>query len=63
MYTEYLIIFIVINVLVVQMACDNLPQELWQVAPRWRQKVSLDSEHKILKIFDKERSYVSFNMF
>ena len=63
MYTEYLIIFIVINVLVVQMACDNLPQELWQVAPRWGQKVSLDSEHKILKIFDKERSYVSFNMF
>jgi len=62
-YTEYLIIFIVINVLVVQMACDNLPQELWQVAPRWGQKVSLDSEHKILKIFDKERSYVSFNMF
>jgi len=27
-YIEYLIIFIVIKVLVVQMACDNLPQGL-----------------------------------
>ena len=57
---EYLIIFISIKVLVVQMACDNLPQGLWQVAPRWGQKVSLDSEHKMLKIFDENRSYVSY---
>jgi len=62
-YIEYLIIFIVIKVLVVQMACDNLPQGLWQVAPRWGQKVSLDSGQKMLKIFDKERSYVSYCMF
>ena len=52
-YIEYLIIFIVIKVLVVQMACDNLPQGLWQIAPKWDQKVSLDSEHKMFKIFDK----------
>ena len=62
-YIEYLIIFIVIKVLEVKMACDNLPQGLWQVAPWWGQKVSLDSEHKMFKIFDKERSYVSYNVF
>jgi len=61
-YIEYLIIFIVIKVLELQMACDNLPQRLWQVALWWRQKVSLDSEHKMLKMFDKERSYVSYSM-
>jgi len=54
--TEYLIIFILSKVLVVQMACDNLPQRLGQVAPRWGQKVLLDSEHKMLKTFDEIRS-------
>jgi len=61
-YIEYLIIFIVIKALEVQMASDNLLQGLWQVAPWWGQKVSLDSEHKMLKIFDKERNYGSYNM-
>jgi len=54
-YIEYLIIFIAIKALEVEMAYDNLPQGLWQVDPRWGQKVSLDREHKMLKIFDKER--------
>jgi len=62
-YIEYLIIFIVIIVLEVQMAYDNLPQGLWQVAPWWGQKVSLDSEHNMLKIFDKGRNYGSYNVF
>ena len=43
------------------MACENLPQRLWQVTPMVVAKVSLDSEHNVK--FDKERTNVSYNMF
>ena len=57
-YIENLIIFIAIKALEVEMACDNLPQGLWQVAAWWGQKVSCDSEHKMLKIFEDRKSVV-----